>query len=107
MLKTLNCSCNISALLLHQSEIGPELRHIGLDSYSLLVVVGRGRIIPRRLSLLSLGKHGFNFEGRRLLAESDHGSGQQNERESSGIVHEWITSRIFLPTGRLCLGTQL
>ncbi len=95
MLKTLNCSGNISGLVLHQSEIGPELRHVRLNSHCLLVVVRSGRIISRSLGLLSLGKHRFQFGGRRLLAESDQRSGQQNQQQFGAIGHEWTTSRTF------------
>ena len=103
MMKALQRCGDIAGLLLHESEIGPKLRHIRLYPHGLLVVVySRGKVV-RSLSLLGGSYERFKSGCRLLLAKPGYGFDQQNQQQQwDAVVQVPITSRTCRPTGQFC-----
>ena len=72
-------SGEIAGFLLHQSQIGPQLRRMRAQLQRLRVVGGGGRVVARGLRRLRVREQGV--ERGRLLAESKNGPGQQHRQQ--------------------------
>src|ERR1700733_16280038 len=97
LLKALNGSGVISGFVFHKSKVRPQLRNIGANLDSLLVLSSGRCVVAAGLGFLRLSQQRLERGVLVLLAHPKLGSDQQNQRKQYRKNSQAaITSRTFL-----------